>query len=74
MRRIKTSLVSVITASDGENRNSAIEDFCQGASARELLEECDALHRFRQESSNLYERVRALLFLSAIHRYWLPPQ
>jgi galactokinase/mevalonate kinase-like predicted kinase len=70
----KTSLVSVIAAADDIVRNSPIEDFCRGASAAELLEECAALDRFRQESPNLYERVRALLFVSAIHRYWLPAQ
>ena len=74
MHRMKTSLVSVITATDNIVRNSAIEDLCRGASAVELLDECATLDRFRLESANLYERVRALLFLSAIHRYWLPPQ
>lgn len=73
MRRIGTSLVSVITSTDRAVRDSSIEDLCQGCSVTELLEECADLERFRQESPNLYERVRALLFLSAIHRYWLPP-
>ncbi len=34
--------------------------------------ECAALDAFRRESTNLYERVRALFFLYAIHRYHLP--
>jgi hypothetical protein len=38
----------------------------------DLLEECAGLDRLRRESENLYERVRALLFLSAIHRFHLP--
>src|SRR4051794_17854114 len=38
----------------------------------ELLAECDALDRFRRTSDNLYERVRALFFLYAIHRFHVP--
>ena len=32
-------------------------------------QECEALDRFRRSSDNLYERVRALFFLYAIHRF-----
>ena len=39
-----------------------------------LLAECAALDRFRRPSDNLYERVRALFFLYAIHRFHLPLQ
>jgi hypothetical protein len=38
----------------------------------ELLAECTELETFRRRSENLYERVRALLFLYAIHRFHLP--
>src|SRR5208283_5317338 len=38
----------------------------------ELLAECDALDGFRRASGNLYERVRALFFLYAIHRFHIP--
>src|SRR5204863_6785358 len=34
--------------------------------------ECDELERFREHSENLYERVRALFFLFAIHRFHIP--
>ena len=37
-----------------------------------LLEECVELDAFRRRSGNLYERVRALFFLYAIHRFHLP--
>ena len=40
----------------------------------ELLAECAALDAFRRASDNLYERVRALFFLYAIHRFHLPAQ
>jgi hypothetical protein len=37
-----------------------------------LLAETLELDRFRRESANLYEKVRALFFLYAIHRFHLP--
>ena len=36
------------------------------------MEECGELDGFRRSSDNLYERVRALFFLYAIHRYHMP--
>ncbi len=39
-----------------------------------LLEQCARLDAFRRRSENLYERVRALFFLYAIHRFHLPPK
>src|SRR5262249_22879875 len=45
---------------------------CRGASPEALLAECADLDAFRRRSTNLYERVRALLFLYAIHRFHLP--
>ena len=65
-------LVGIITATEAEDRNRSIESVCASLSAADLLAECDALERFRRESPNLYERVRALFFLAAIHRYFLP--
>lgn len=38
----------------------------------ELVSQCENLEGFRHRSSNLYERVRALFFLYAIHRFHLP--
>src|ERR1022692_4962562 len=38
----------------------------------DLQSESAALDRFRRASDNLYERVRALFFLYAIHRFHLP--
>ena len=45
---------------------------CRHAPLEELLAECQALDRFRRTSDNLYERVRALFFLYAIHRFHIP--
>jgi hypothetical protein len=65
-------LLRVITSPDPVLRDQPIEQHCQGATAQELLHACQALDRFRRTSSNLYERVRALFFLYAIHRFHLP--
>ena len=37
-----------------------------------MTQECTDLETFRRTSDNLYERVRALFFLYAIHRFHLP--
>jgi hypothetical protein len=66
-------LVRIITSPDADTRNIPLEAACGASTATDLLQHCDALESFRHESVNLYERVRALLFLSAIHRYHLPP-
>ena len=65
-------LIRVITASDPELRNRSLDAYCRGASFPELQSECEALDQFRRKSDNLYERVRALFFLYAIHRFHLP--
>src|SRR5512145_2570258 len=65
-------LVSIISASDPALRNTPLEDALRDLGLRDLLQECSALDEFRRNSNNLYERVRALFFLSAIHRYALP--
>src|SRR5208283_3581124 len=62
-------LTDVITTRDVETRNRSLDAFCQAATLEELLLECEALDRFRRTSDNLYERVRALFFLYAIHRF-----
>ena len=64
-----SELVGVITSSDPAVRNRSLESFCRKATLAELLAECEALDRFRRSSENLYERVRALFFLYAIHRF-----
>ena len=65
-------LWSIITATDPEVRNRPLDEFCRQASAEQLLAEVTELERRRHTSVNLYERVRALFFLYAIHRFHLP--
>ena len=67
-----STLVRIITAADNDTRNRSLERFAHSASVETLLQECAALDRMRRENDNLYERVRALLFLHAIHRFHLP--
>jgi hypothetical protein len=65
-------LIKIITADDPDLRNRSLDAFCRDATTEELLAECDSLELFRQTNDNLYERVRALFFLYAIHRFHLP--
>jgi hypothetical protein len=69
-----TDLVRIITAADPALRNQSIDAACAGASVSELVEQCATLDNFRRQSENLYERVRALFFLYAIHRFHLTSQ
>src|SRR5258708_1424917 len=67
-------LLSIITAEDAGLRDAPLEAVCQAASPESLLAECADLDAFRRRSDNLYQRVRALFFLYAIHRFVLPPK
>jgi hypothetical protein len=64
-------ITQIITAVDPAIRNKSLDEVCRGLDNAELLRACDELERFRKESENLYERVRALFFLYAIHRFHL---
>ena len=66
-----SELVRTIVSADPAIRNRSIEGLCRKASAESLLAECEALEQLRRTSANFYERVRALIFLAAIHRYHL---
>ena len=65
-------LLDIITSPDAKIRNLPLDAICARASAEELLAACGELEAFRRRSDNLYERVRALFFLYAIHRFHLP--
>ncbi len=65
-------LLEIITSADPQIRNQSLDAICAKASAAELLATCAELDTFRRRSENLYERVRALFFLYAIHRFHLP--
>jgi hypothetical protein len=65
-------LTKLITARKAAQRNASLDAHCRDLSAKELLAECSELDAFRRRAENLYERVRALFFLYAIHRFHLP--
>ena len=67
-----SQLIEIITSADPAVRNRSLDAFCRETELVELLNECVALDAFRRQSDNLYERVRALFFLYAIHRFHLP--
>ena len=72
MSRPESRLIKIITATDPAVRNQSLDAACTKLSFDELLTECAALEIFRRQSENLYERVRALFFLYAIHRFHIP--
>ena len=67
-------LLSIILSQDPALRDLSLDIICQAVSPEQLLAECADLDAFRRTSDNLYERVRALFFLYAIHRFLLPPK
>jgi len=67
-----SALITFITTEDKRVRDQALDAFCRSASLEQLLDECHSLEDFRQTSTNLYEQVRALFFLYAIHRFHIP--
>ena len=67
-------LRQIITATEPSVRHQSLDALCRGASLEQLLAECDDLELFRRRSESLYERVRALFFLYALHRFHLPLQ
>lgn len=67
-----SQLIDIICSSDADLRNSSLDQLCLPLNCSQLLAACEALDQFRRDCSNLYERVRALFFLYAIHRFHLP--
>jgi UDP-N-acetylglucosamine pyrophosphorylase len=65
-------LIDIITSQKAENRNQSLESALDGKTTKNLLIECAGLEEFRNETTNLYFKVRALFFLYAIHRFYLP--
>jgi len=67
-----SELWSIITATDPEVRNRSLDSFCSNATTSALIAEAADLELHRHTSESLYDRVRALFFLYAIHRFHLP--
>jgi len=67
-----TVLEEILTSADPNVRDCALESFAEQATAAMLLEEAAAIELLRHRHESLYVRVRALFFLYAIHRFYLP--
>jgi len=67
-----SKLVQIITSADPAIRNLSVDAVSEELALPRLVNEASELEKFRRSSDNLYERVRALLFLYAIHRFHLP--
>jgi len=65
-------VTAIIDADDEATRNLAVDRWCAGRPAAALLKACAELDAYRRREANLYKRVRALFFITAIHRYHLP--
>lgn len=65
-------VTDIIDSSESATRDLAIDRWCAGRSASDLLAACAELDAYRRRETNLYKRVRALFFITAIHRYHLP--
>ena len=66
------TLVDIITSAHPEIRNQSLESALSGKTTDELILACSELEKFRNKSKNLYHKVRALFFLYAIHRFYIP--
>jgi hypothetical protein len=64
-------LLERITSTDPAVRDLPFEAWAEGQPEAELTAEAERLDSFRRESGNLYDRVRALVFLATLHRFYL---
>ncbi|MCY2985579.1 MAG: UTP--glucose-1-phosphate uridylyltransferase [Planctomycetota bacterium] len=64
--------IETILSLDESVRHRTLESLCMGLDSDALLNAVSELDAFRRDASNLYHRVRAHFFLSAIYRYYLP--
>jgi hypothetical protein len=69
---MSANILDLIESSDPTVRDCSIDQWCEGRSLRELLHASERLDAYRRSETNLYKRVRALFFITAIHRYHLP--
>lgn len=63
--------IETITSDNPALRNRSFDTLCKGLSTAVLLEKFAVLDEFRKSTQNLYERVRASIFLYAGYRFFL---
>lgn len=66
---VPNSLIETITSTDPALRDRSIWGLIVESSVEDVLKLCSELEEFRRRAENLYERVRASMFLHAIHRF-----
>jgi len=69
MASLGKTLIETIAGDEPEVRDRSVRELVRDASLAEKLQACEELEAFRRECGNLYQRVRASLFLQAIYRY-----
>jgi galactokinase/mevalonate kinase-like predicted kinase len=69
MAALGKTLIETINGAEPRVRDRSVRELVKGASLSEKLQACEELEAFRQECHNLYQRVRASLFLQAIYRF-----
>ncbi|MBL8869726.1 MAG: hypothetical protein JNK90_08020, partial [Planctomycetaceae bacterium] len=72
MQSVGQQLIETIVSMDDHLRHRGLHDFCANCSEKQLLDAAAELDEFWRETPNLYHRVRAMFFLSAIYRYEIP--
>lgn len=65
------TLIETIVSKEPEVRNRPFRALCEAYNPKDLLAACEELDAFRRSATNLYERVRASLFLYAAYRFSL---
>ena len=69
MSHVGQLLIETITHADPAIRDRSVRELLAGSSLDEKIEACARLEEFRHTCQNLYQRVRASLFLSALYRF-----
>ena len=64
-------LLESIVGADPALRNGAFHGLCGKMTGSQLIAACEELDAFRRSADNLYERVRASLYLYAAYRFHL---
>ena len=64
-------IIETIVSDDQDIRNRSIEELLSGQSTKQLLVIAREIETFRECSDNLYQRVRAALFLFFLYRFYL---
>jgi galactokinase/mevalonate kinase-like predicted kinase len=64
-------LIQTITSNEPEQKNRSFTALCREVSPKDLFAVCEELEVFRKQADNLYQKVRATLFLYAAYRFFL---